>query len=188
MDRFPCYGELTIAVNSNNNNIYTQLIHNHHHEPYCDISLPDIVKKMITDQDLVPVKQVSTYIDTHSRTSGDQGLITFVQIWKQILREIPSPEFTRKQVRTEWARVNSAAWKLDDNPQTSAKMVLEKFEGKEVEVITVREEPGLAVVAFAVKCAMDDWAGEVVEVAIDGTCEYILAHSLNVSKTSAEND
>jgi len=78
----------------------------------------------------------------------------------------------RKQVYAEWANVNAGVWKLDKDPRTSVMQILAQYEGKEEEMITIRREPGIAVVAFAVKYAVTNWAMETVEIGIDGTCKY----------------
>jgi hypothetical protein len=59
MQRFNCAGELRITVHSHDPKyIRVVLVHEIHHIPYCDISLPEEVKAIIRDQKGVTVRDV----------------------------------------------------------------------------------------------------------------------------------
>lgn len=86
------------------------------------------------------------------------------------MEKYDAPDFTHAQVYAEWCRINEMMWKLDSDQRTSSIKLVERH-GEEVENIPVPDENGIAVVAFALKYALDEIGEETEEIAIDGTCE-----------------
>ena len=99
-------------------------------------------------------------------------LLLSSQIWKEILQSHPNPDFMLSQVYSEWARVNETVWRLDKDQVTSAQLLLKADNSQNVEIIGIREEPGIHVIAFALKPATRSWAAHAVELALDGTCKW----------------
>lgn len=87
------------------------------------------------------------------------------------MKEFPDTEVTENQVYAMWLSENEQAWKLDADQVVSAQKLVEREAGKEVELIALREEPGTAAIAFALKEPMKEWAHETAEIAFDGTCK-----------------
>lgn len=56
--------------------------------------------------------------------------------------------------------MNEKVWKLDQDAVKSAEKVLEKWDGVKTEIIHLPEEPGMSAIAFALKDAVDGWAGK----------------------------
>lgn len=69
-----------------------------------------------------------------------------------------------------WIQVNSKEWKLDPDQVKSARMVLEREEGRAVEIIDIHEEDGISALGFALKEPLELWGKQTAEIAIDGTC------------------
>jgi hypothetical protein len=69
--------------------------------------------------------------------------------------------------------VHAGSWRLDPNQVKSAILNLEKANGEEIEIIPVREEEGISVIAFALKECVAQWGTNTQEVAIDSTCKWV---------------
>lgn len=78
---------------------------------------------------------------------------------------------TEKQVQNLWLKESESFWKLDQDQVVSAKKVLERAEGKEVEVVSALEEEGMVAIGFALKEPLAKWGKKTAEIALDGTCE-----------------
>ncbi|KAF9520171.1 hypothetical protein BS47DRAFT_1249479, partial [Hydnum rufescens UP504] len=65
--------------------------------------------------------------------------------------------------------VNETIWWLDKDQVTPAQLLLKADNGQNIEIIIIREEPGIHVIAFALKNPTQLWATHTVELALDGT-------------------
>lgn len=75
------------------------------------------------------------------------------------------------QVSNHWSKANEGVWKLDDDQVKSAKLLVERVAGKEVEIVALHTEPGMSAIAFALKEPLEEWGEETAEIAFDGTCK-----------------
>lgn len=97
--------------------------------------------------------------------------IPLLQIWKKIKKEFPETEITEPQVYQLWLSANEAEWKLDPDQVRSARKVLEKAAGNDVEIVATIEEDGIAAIGFALKEPLEQWGKDTAEIAFDGTCK-----------------
>lgn len=74
------------------------------------------------------------------------------------------------QVYNHWSKASEAIWKLDQDQVESAKKLVARAAGKEVEVIAMHAEPGMAAIGFALKEPLEFWGEEMAEIVFDGTC------------------
>lgn len=63
---------------------------------------------------------------------------------------------------------------MNDDQVASARAVLEAEHGMTVETIPITAEDGISTMAFAMKEAVDVYANQVAEVAMDSTCKYAI--------------
>ncbi|KAF9508382.1 hypothetical protein BS47DRAFT_1302935, partial [Hydnum rufescens UP504] len=166
MDHFKCNGMLKLTLCDSNQIICVTFSHDLHHIPYCAISLPDNIKELIRCQMNSMPKEVRGYI--------------LCPIWKEITQLEHNAEFTQAQVYAEWVRINESMWRRDKDQVKSARILLWEANGVEVEEINIRDEPGVSVLAFALKFAIDNWGEQTVKLAIDGTCENYLPNCIVV--------
>ena len=95
------------------------------------------------------------------------------QIWNVILKKYPKTELTQKQVYAYWAHLHEGSWRLDDDQVKSATLVLERVQDLDVEIIHVPHEDGISSLAFGFKKILEDYGEEIVEIALDLTCEEL---------------
>jgi hypothetical protein len=94
------------------------------------------------------------------------------QIWDVILSRYGTTEITQKQVYTHWQHINEDSWRLADNQVESACAILAADEhGLTVKTIPIEPEDGILTMAFALKEAVDVYAHQISEVAMDSTCK-----------------
>lgn len=96
--------------------------------------------------------------------------LTCQQIYKAVKKAYPKTNITEKQIYAYWVHLNEATWRLDDDQVKSALKVLERAEGIDVEIIPIRNEPGISTIAFGFKDILDDYGKEIKEIAMDLTC------------------
>lgn len=100
------------------------------------------------------------------------------QLWTEILKDHPTPTFTKKAVYQIWSSIDSKKWKRDKDEFTSAKILLEeaKVPGNHglytVQPIPLHTEPGMVAIAFALPDILRKWGGRVREVSLDSACEF----------------
>jgi hypothetical protein len=70
--------------------------------------------------------------------------------------EVPATELRQKQVYAYWMQLNRDAWRLHNDQLESARLVLDKFDGADVETIPIPLEDGIVP--------------DIEEVAMDSTC------------------
>ena len=83
----------------------------------------------------------------------------------------PHTNIQQKQIYTEWGRLFDGEWRLDPDQVKSARILLETEGTGVAEVIEITPEPGIAVIAFALKDTCEKWGDRTLELALDGTCE-----------------
>ena len=54
-------------------------------------------------------------------------------------------------------------------------MVLKHTEDLDIEIISVPTEDGISLLAFSFKNILEDYSEEIVELAMDSTCEVIFS-------------
>ncbi|KAG9045114.1 hypothetical protein FS837_007016 [Tulasnella sp. UAMH 9824] len=152
MPSFECRGRVTMLVNNTTAQQYVDITVSHHedHVPYCVISLPPDVQKLIEDS---PDKDPT-------------------QIWNEILRKYPTPNFTRDSVYQLWHRAK-AKWTSAIDEIISARNLLKKGAKPGglgeycVEEIPIEEPEGLLVLAFSLPDMLENWRDRIREAAID---------------------
>jgi hypothetical protein len=80
-------------------------------------------------------------------------------------------EYTPKQVHYLWSSYNQEIWRLDPDPMTSARMILER-EKEHIEIVPILKENGMFTLGFALKNALSLVGEAVEEAALDGTCMF----------------
>ncbi|TDL17450.1 hypothetical protein BD410DRAFT_776119 [Rickenella mellea] len=148
MTRYDCEGWLRVTVSDDMpDTVRVRIRHHSAHGKYTDIAIPDNIKELIS--------QMSNSVPS--------------QIWDRILQENPDTELTRKQIYAHWTHINKNKWRLHENQVESAHAVMKKFDGKDIEIIPVKEEKGIAVMAFGLKEILENYGHSIAEVAMDST-------------------
>ncbi|KAJ3515795.1 hypothetical protein NMY22_g14357 [Coprinellus aureogranulatus] len=103
MEVYHCKGELHMTVWEDRGYISVKLVHAQKHSAYLSIELPSATKEFIKD-------------NTN---------LTTTQIWDAIIKENPSPDFSRKSVYAYWHKLSAEQWKVDPDEVASAKLLLD---------------------------------------------------------------
>jgi hypothetical protein len=150
MDRFSCDSHLSITiqlVGTSRQAITVRLEHGTHHVPYYDVALLDEVATMIKENlHLIP------------------------SILAQTIQK-KYPQVTAQQVYRTWAVFSETQWKRNDNQYTSAETLLHEMEN-DVDIFPIEAPSGVTALAWGVHKLAELVKQEVVEVAIDATCEF----------------
>ncbi|KAJ6458878.1 hypothetical protein C8R47DRAFT_1244886 [Mycena vitilis] len=152
-ETFDCQGWLTIWAASGDNECFVRVRHQECHEKYVCIDIPEDVKK---------------YVSEHTQMSAPQ-------LWKEILKSHPQPDFTPKAVYNLLSRKKRVYWHRCDDEVESAKTIIKEFSAHdsmyEAEPIPMPESPedGITALAFALPSLIRKWGGTIREVAIDST-------------------
>ncbi|KAG6904096.1 hypothetical protein DXG01_012660, partial [Tephrocybe rancida] len=126
MERFKCDGWLHISIDENDpSTVILRVTHYENHIPYTDISVSEKVDELIKSMSDLPA----------------------TKIWDVILEKKLEGQITQKQVYQHWSHHNEGRWRLDSDQVKSAKMVLERSEGINVNVIDIPQEQGLSSIA-----------------------------------------
>jgi hypothetical protein len=151
MDRFDCGGYLDITSNAANlDEITIRLYHTEQHVPYCDIYIPEDLRKEID-----------------SRPNDKPS-----EIWSDILEKDPCTQLTQKQVYARWTLANASNWKLDPDQVVSSRMLIEQWKGGEkMQLIDLKEETGISSIAFAFEDVLRRHGSNIEEIAMDSTCK-----------------
>ncbi|KAF8177715.1 hypothetical protein K438DRAFT_2180966, partial [Mycena galopus ATCC 62051] len=95
------------------------------------------------------------------------------QLWKEILKTHPHPEFSQKAVYNLWLKHQQSQWRRHENELESAKILLMEFSRDpkyQLEPISLPDDGGGCVaIAFALPSLIRKWAGTIREVALDST-------------------
>ncbi|CAK5283818.1 unnamed protein product [Mycena citricolor] len=148
MDRFKCNGHLNITLNSSRTEfMMVRLSHHLAHKHYTDISIPADIKKYIRES---------------------KGL-TATKIYEEIIKMHPKTELTEKQVYRCWSDVNQGRWRKADDQVESAKILLQEYKDLTIDIVEINPEPGLSTIAFIFREILDEYGGDVEEIAMDST-------------------
>jgi MULE transposase domain len=96
------------------------------------------------------------------------------QIWEHVLRKHPKTELTEKQIYAYWAQMNTGVWRLKEDQIESALAILAKVDGVNIDIIPVPAEDGISALAFAFRDALKLYGEQIIEVAMDSTCQAYL--------------
>jgi hypothetical protein len=96
------------------------------------------------------------------------------------LRRYPQTELTEKQVYAYWQQLNVARWRLRDDQVESARAILQRVNGIKIDVIPILAEAGIDAIAFAFKDILEGYGEEVIEVAMDSTCQSPISSPLHL--------
>lgn len=156
MHRFPCQSSLLISCRSSpfvvgqpaQKIIRIRLCHALHHLPYYDVSLPAAVLEIIQE---------------NLASSTPNGLAT------NIRKEYP--QVTAAQIHRAWSTLSEVLWKRNpSDPIQSAIELLDSFDDVDrLELINV--PMGVEIIAFAATRNIAALKGDIIELAMDGTCE-----------------
>ncbi|KAF9024172.1 hypothetical protein BDZ89DRAFT_1188004 [Hymenopellis radicata] len=152
MDSFDCDGWLYIWASEDSDCVFVRIRHKVQHVHYCCIDVPDDVRKYVIDNPQLRVPQ----------------------LWGEILKTHPSPDFTQKSIYNLWAQQSEHQWKRDADEVKSARILLEEFQNKPVnsaysiESIPMPEaQDGFTALAFSLPNTLRKWGGTIREVALD---------------------
>ncbi|KAJ7683877.1 hypothetical protein B0H17DRAFT_837200, partial [Mycena rosella] len=104
MDMFECGGWVDIWASPEDSDCFVRIRHLDCHQKYVCISVPDDVKKFI----------------------ADNLKLRAPQLWKEILKTHPCPNFMPKAVYNYWLKRNQESYKHCDNEFESAKALLQE--------------------------------------------------------------
>ncbi|KAJ7206101.1 hypothetical protein GGX14DRAFT_367487 [Mycena pura] len=150
MNMFECQGWVTIWASPDDSVYSVRLRHQDCHKNYIYIDLPDDVKKFI----------------------ADNPMLRAPQLWKEILKSHPHPNFTQKSVYNQWYKQYQVNWRLHDDELKSAKMLLEELAAgstHEVEVVHLPEKGSFHAVAFVLPSLLRKYGQKIREIALDST-------------------
>ncbi|TBU40260.1 hypothetical protein BD309DRAFT_870600 [Dichomitus squalens] len=149
MDGFPCQGWLSVTVTDGSDSLFITLGHRLDHIPYVPIDLPDSVVALVRDNPNMRPRQ----------------------LWREVLKIIPKPTFSRKVVYAKWAQYDRIKWKRCDDEFESAKILLEEARSspgpRSAELIPLPNEDGFRGIAFTIPEHLRQWGGRIREVALD---------------------
>ncbi|KAF8919416.1 hypothetical protein CPB85DRAFT_1155897, partial [Mucidula mucida] len=152
MDTFDCDGWLTIWACPDSDSFFVRIRHAKQHISYCCIELPE---------------DVHNYIKANPK-------LHVPQLWIEILKMHPEPDFTQKSVYNFWLKQYQEEWKRDEDEVKSAKILLEEFRNTPalspylVEPIPRPEvDDGFTALAFSLPNPIRKWGGKIQEVALD---------------------
>lgn len=174
---FKCGGWLHISLNDLSDIAFVKIDHHDDHVPYFPIDIPPDVEEYVRANTNMTPTQVSFSVHTLVEVTL---LIDAPQLWQKILETHPKPPFTRQAIYSLWSAITSKAWKRDPDEIKSAKILLEEAKKSNkpglytVESITLKEEPGVLALAFALPDILRQFGGRIREVALDSACEPFL--------------
>ncbi|KAJ7670053.1 hypothetical protein DFH06DRAFT_981537 [Mycena polygramma] len=94
------------------------------------------------------------------------------ELWKEILKTHPRPNFTQKSVYNHWLKIHQANYKRCDDEFESAKRLIQEFctdPVHELESIPMPESDNFRALGFVFPSILRKWNGVVREVALDST-------------------
>src|SRR5271155_2413967 len=111
MDTFKCGGWLHITIADQSNIALAKLKHQNDHVKYWSIEVPsDIRDHVCNNSDLSPAQACS----------ASQHILyicysTIFQLWNDILKQDPSPVYSRRSIYRLWYEQTSKKWKHDQD-------------------------------------------------------------------------
>jgi len=89
------------------------------------------------------------------------------------------PNVSAQQVYRAWAEFSQILWRRSDNQLESAKTLLTEMDlQQEVDIFEVGLVDGVTALAWGLKKVAHRLKGQIVEVAIDATCESLFIYLL----------
>ncbi|KAJ7934730.1 hypothetical protein B0H13DRAFT_1591382, partial [Mycena leptocephala] len=154
MDMFECGGWVNIWASPEESDCFVRIRHLDCHQKYVCIDVPEDVKKFI----------------------AENAKLRAPQLWKEILKIYPGPNFTQKAVYNYWFKQQQASRRRCDDEFESAKTLLEEFGNDplhKLESIPMPESDGFRALGFVFPSVLRKWDGVIREVALDSTCKSI---------------
>ncbi|KIO23612.1 hypothetical protein M407DRAFT_47609, partial [Tulasnella calospora MUT 4182] len=153
MSTFDCLGRITVALSESMADKHADITvsHSQDHVPYCYISLPTNVQEIV-------------------KTSPDKDP---TQIWQEVLKRYPKPQFSCDSVYQMWHNREKAKWKSDVDEVTSARNLLKKglksggLGEYAFECVEIEEPEGMSVIAFSLPEMVKRWCDRIWEIALD---------------------
>ncbi|KAG8987091.1 hypothetical protein FRB90_003603, partial [Tulasnella sp. 427] len=164
MASFDCHGRVRVSLpeekDGSSTPRYADIVIDHtgDHVPYCSVSLPDDVKKIVSE-------------GVEKRWNMTQLIRD--QVWHAVQAEHPTQAFSRDSVYHFWHSQVRAAWVRDADEMRSAEKILEEAALLDrvgpyaLERIDIEMPEGLSGFAFAVPAILEKWASRIREVALD---------------------
>lgn len=153
MKHFDCHSTLVVSCcqrapdSIDQRTLSIHLEHHDSHTPYFDVAMPAEAAEIIRDN--LEWSIPSTLVPRIRRLF---------------------PNVTSKQVHATWSQMSQILWKKDENQLTSAKLLLEEF-AEDVDIFNIEEVDGVEQVCWGIKRIAKSLCGNVVEIALDATCE-----------------
>lgn len=175
MHTFDCDGWLTIWACPDTDDLFVRLKHKDNHVPYFCIDVPADVQQFVKDNPRLRGPEVRTTMTLKKHCDSQ-----YCQLWNEILKTYPTPNFSRRAVHTLYMKSHQSEWKRDDDEIKSAKKLLEEFSQKDkgspyhIEPIPMPDnaDDGYTAIAFSMPNLIRKWGGKIVEIALDSTCMY----------------
>ncbi|KAJ7867068.1 hypothetical protein B0H13DRAFT_2560350 [Mycena leptocephala] len=136
MDMFQCGGWVDISPEESD--CFVCIRHLDCHQKYVCIDVPEDIKKFIAE-------------NTKLRAP---------QLWKEILKIYPRPNFTQKAVYNYWSKQQQASWRRCDDEFESAKILLQEFandEAHKLVSIPMPESDGFRALGFVFPSVLQKW-------------------------------
>jgi hypothetical protein len=106
------------------------------------------------------------------------------QIWAEILCRWGTQDYNQDQVYNYWSHINENVWRLAHDQIESTYLGLRAADPESIKILPITIEDGISTLAFAFKEPLDKYGGEVLEVAMDSTCESCSSHMDTVELTT----
>ena len=162
MDRYPCDGHLNIIVtplpNKQQSPRHTVLITLQHaiqHKTYEDVGMPTAALDFIHDHVFSPPLLITAEVR---------------RLW---------PSVSSKQVYDTWSCLTEDLWKSDKDQLVSAKDLLRRL-GDQVDTWDLDVPEGVVAIGWGMKVIAEKLRDQIVEVALDATCECIILWSMSL--------
>jgi hypothetical protein len=102
-----------------------------------------------------------------------------MQLWRNILKMCPHPNFRYRSIYRLWAENDRKEWQRDKDELTSAKKLIEEASkapktaverSYHVEPIPLNDEDGFTGLAFALPEVLQKFGGRIRELTLDSSC------------------
>ncbi|KAG8990423.1 hypothetical protein FRB90_001762 [Tulasnella sp. 427] len=159
MASFDCRGRVRVSLPEEKDGSLTPrhadivIDHTEDHVPYCSVSLPDDVKKIVS--------------------KGVEKRWNMTQVWHAVQAVHPTQAFSQDSVYHFWHNQVRAAWVRDADEMRSAEKILEEAALPDrvgpyaLDRININMPKGLSGFAFAVPVILEKWGSRIREVALD---------------------
>jgi hypothetical protein len=151
MERYECESRLVVTCRQSpspgRQQVIVQLRHQQKHKPYYDVSMPAEAASMIRND-------VEWYTPV-SMVPRIQALF---------------PVVTAQQIHKAWTVMSETLWKRDLDQLESVRLLL--GDRDDVDVFKIDVDDGVEQVCWGMRNIAVRLRGEIVEVAVDATCEF----------------